>query len=496
MSARAVITMSPEQYLAGLKQLEAATAKSSNKMENSFKDYGTSINKAGIAMRYVSSEMGAGAVAFGRAFQVLAGGKIAIAVAAVAGAFTAIKKIWDSLTVSESEYNLKLEKTIELEQAQLERLRKSESEEDATLERLAELAKRQDKTNEEKTEAITLATTLAGKYKDLGIDVDGLTGSYETLLNRMKRINEEQKKQKITSLENIVGAEQARLIAPLKERFAPKWYRTGYSAMTNADDLRLIEQYGTEGALRVANRKMGESATARDEDKINYWSNQVKELNKLLDYENQLNTLRETGVDTLAEQRNNLQKNSEESRRALEAETDALHKQWEERKAIAEQREKDFKATLEHARKTIQAYDEERAAERRANQQRRKDQVESLKVMAMRAQGLTTEAAIEQALYDEAKARGVGVKNLDEKTVSDITDMTLSRLALEKAMQTSTSPELYAPRVDSLIARGGSATPVKMPEVEKIQNKQLDATNKTNQIAQRILNQMDGWNTI
>ena len=39
MSARAVITMSPEQYLAGLKQLEAATAKSSNKMENSFQNY-------------------------------------------------------------------------------------------------------------------------------------------------------------------------------------------------------------------------------------------------------------------------------------------------------------------------------------------------------------------------------------------------------------------------------------------------------------------------
>ena len=57
MSARAVITMSPEQYLAGLKQLEAATNKSASKMENSFKEYGTSINKAGIAgMNYSISD--------------------------------------------------------------------------------------------------------------------------------------------------------------------------------------------------------------------------------------------------------------------------------------------------------------------------------------------------------------------------------------------------------------------------------------------------------
>ena len=59
MSARAKITMSPEEYLAGLRKLEAETNKSASKMENSFKQYGTSINKAGIAMRYVSSEMGA-----------------------------------------------------------------------------------------------------------------------------------------------------------------------------------------------------------------------------------------------------------------------------------------------------------------------------------------------------------------------------------------------------------------------------------------------------
>jgi hypothetical protein len=70
-----------------------------------------------------------------------------------------------------------------------------------------------------------------------------------------------------------------------------------------------------------------------------------------------------------------------------------------------------------------------------------------------------------------------------------------ARRALEASMQKSTSPELYAPRVNSLIARGGSSAPVKMPEVEKLQTKQLDAQNRTNVIAQRILNSIDAWTT-
>ena len=103
------------------------------------------------------------------------------------------------------------------------------------------------------------------------------------------------------------------------------------------------------------------------------------------------------------------------------------------------------------------------------------------------------QADIESAIYAEIQANGGAI---DDKTRAEITARVKARRALSAAMQTSTSPELYAPRVNSLIARGGSSAPVKMPEVEKLQNKQLDATNKTNQIAQRILNQMDNWNTI
>lgn len=493
MSARAKITMSPEEYLAGLRKLEAETNKSASKMENSFKKYGTSINKAGIAMRYVSSEMGAGAVAFGRAFQVLAGGKIAVAVAAIAAALTGLKKIWDKITVSSEEYNLKLQKTVELEQDQLERLRKSQSEEDATMERLAELAKRQDKTNEEKEEAITLAETLAGKYKDLGVDVDSLTGSYETLLNRIKKINEEQKKQKIASLENVLSTGKKRVNVEFGEALKPGLMGSLFGSQWNETKR---EDWLRSSSLKekrdLAQKRFEESTTTED---LNKWGALIDLVDKQIEAEKELKSLLKTGFETAKEEAAARKKASEESRKALEAETDALYEQWAARKALAEQRDKDFKATLDHSRKTIQAYDEERAAEHRANQQRRKDQAESLRVSALRALGRGEEAAIQEALYGEAKARGIGVNSLDEGTRAAFTDMAVMQYRLQSSMQKSTSPELYAPRVNSLIARGGSAAPVKMPEVEKLQTKQLDAQNRTNVIAQRILNSIDAWTT-
>ena len=497
MSARAVITMSPEQYLAGLKQLEAATNKSASKMENSFKEYGTSINKAGIAMRYVSSEMGAGAVAFGRAFQVLAGGKIAIAVAAVAGAFVELKKVWDKLTVSEEEYNTKLEKTIELQQKELDKLRKSQSEEESMMERLDELAKRQDKTNEEKSEAITLAETLAGKYGHLGVSISDLTGDYETLLKSIKKISEEQKNQKIASLENVLSLEKTKASASasnyLSGSFKDNYFYGNY--FRNQAQKEAYESLDTAGRLAVAKGMIDPSnkVGAKTDDAIKFWSEQATALTTIIEYEKQLEMLRKTGVETIAEQNKKKKDASEESRKVQEAEDAA----WKARVAeLDEEARKQEEIDRKHGEALAKELEKEQqiARERqKAAEQRRTNDIASLRGAAYRALGMDEQADIESAIYAEIQANG---GDIDSKTRKEITARVKARRALSAAMQTSTSPELYAPRVNSLIARGGSSAPVKMPEVEKLQNKQLDAQNKTNQIAQRILNQMDNWNTI
>ena len=488
--------MSPEQYLAGLKQLEAATAKSSNKMENSFKEYGTSINKAGIAMRYMSAEMGAGAVAFGRAFQVLAGGKIAIAVAAIAAAFTGLKKIMDQITVSDKEHNQILDSKIQLGDKELDTLRKQQSEEDGYMERLRELNARENKTNEEKEESLRLAQILADKYGDLGISVSDLTGDYSNLADAIKKMDEAQKAQRLDALAQQIANLQSKSDALAKTKIggnlvSDAWEFFGGTSKLAESNRQEYLKKDTAGKLSYAQEMV--SGGAKTEESIRFWSEQVETLTKIQELEKQMLNLRVRGTETTKEETDELKKQSDESRKAQEAEEAA----WKARVAeLDEEAKLQEEIDRKHGDALQKEFEKEQqiVAERKKGAElRRTNDIASLRGMALRRLGRDEQADIEEALYSETQAQGAP---LDKATRADLIARVKARRALSAAMQTSTSPELYAPRVNSLIARGGSSAPVKMPEVEKLQNKQLDAANKTNQIAQRILNQMDNWNTI
>ena len=472
MAARAVITMSPEQYLAGLKQLEAATNKSANKMENSFKQYGTSINKAGIAMRYVFAERCAGAVAVGRAFQVLAGGKIAIAVAAIAGAFVALKKYIDVTSVSEKERAQILDNVIEEQNQEAEALKKTQKEEETLMERLEGLNSREVKTNEETTEQIRLAEILVGKYGKLGISVDDLTGNYEDMATAMEKIREQQKQDQITSLETRINAQTKRTIVTMQNKIK-KENATGYTGMLRADDLRKIEEEGIQGALDVASYRYSKAKT---EDEIAYWNKKKTELKQIMALQKELDSLNQTGYLNPEEEAKARKKASDASREKL----NVLEKEAAiEHQMLVEQEEADEK----HAKALAEQLNKEEEIERKRKQaidDRKKDDQFSLKFAYMRFQGKNEQAAIQEALYNEARDQGLDyAEALDPALAADITQRTKARLALERLQNTAVSaPELYAPRVNSLIARGGSAAPVKMPKVEEYQAKTLSAVDK------------------
>lgn len=475
MAARAKITMSPEEYLAGLKKLEAETNKSANKMENSFKQYGTSINKAGIAMRYVSAEMGAGAVAFGRAFQVLAGGKIAVAVAAIAGAFVALKKIWDELTVSSTEYKAKLDAQIESNNKNIESIRKTQSEEDAMMERLTELAKRENKTNEETNEQIKLAEILTGRYGKLGIGISDLTGDYKTLIEAVQKLNAEQNKQKESVIEDQVKARGQMIQAQFEESNDPGFwgglwnlvkFDSGKTQEMQADDFRSLTMRQKRDF--IAGKRDASTTT----EEIQKWSSLLSLIDKQIEDTDRLNNLRKTGTETTKEQTEELKKSSEASRKAADEEEAAHQKRVAELEAEMKLQEELDRKASEAAQKRL----EEEAKLKRAAEQRRVDAIADLKFSFMRLTGQGDKAAIQEAIYNETKAQG---RPLDKATVSDITKRTKAELALARLQNVqTTSPELYAPRVNSLIARGGSAAPMKLPKVEEYQAKTLSSVDK------------------
>ena len=475
MAARAVITMSPEQYLAGLKQLEASTTKSASKMENSFKEYGTSINKAGIAMRYVSAEMGAGAVAFGRAFQVLAGGKIAIAVAAVAGAFVGLKKIWDEQTVSSDELKMKLDSQIKSSEKNLDVIRKTQSEEDSMIERLSELAKRENKTNEETTEQVKLAEILAGRYSKLGIGINDLTGDYKSLMDAVQKLNAAQNKQREGALEDQVKARKQLIQTQFEENIDPG-FLGGLWNMVKFDSGKTTEMQAADFRSLLPKQQRDFIAQKRDAattvEEIQKWASMLDLIDKQIDDMDRLNNLKKTGSETTKEQTAELEKHSEASRKAADEEESAHQKRVAELEAEMKLQEELDKKASEAAQKRL----EEEEKLKRAAEQRRTDALANLKFSFMRLTGQSEKAAISEAIYNESKAQG---QILDEATVKDITKRTKAQLALQRLQGVQTaSPELYAPRVNSLIARGGSAAPMKLPKVEEYQAKTLNSVDK------------------
>ena len=177
-------------------------------------------------------------------------------------------------------------------------------------------------------------------------------------------------------------------------------------------------------------------------------------------------------METQEEELKTLEDASEESKEETKKEEAAHQKRVAELEAeIKLEEEKDKKASEAYQRRI-----QEEEKLKRAAQQRRTDDIADLSFSFMRFRGQTERAAIKEAIYNETKAQG---QPLDAATIKDVTDRTKARLALERLQNTAVSaPELYAPRVNSLIARGGSAAPVKMPKVEEYQAKTLSAVDK------------------
>ena len=466
MAARAVITMSPEQYLAGLKQIESETGKSTSKMQNSFQSYGKDIGKAGGALRSFGQSIGS---EFGNAGKII--GSLASPIAAITaaiGGFAAFcAGLFDQLTLSANEYIAKLDHTLSAEQKRFAKMQAAQKEEQTYIDRLKELSTEETLSNDQKTEAISLLETLSSRYETFDAKLDSTTGKIIGLAEAEKKLNEEQKKNLKDSLERQLKTLNAKNAKEIEVGFGFFSSNTLEGKDAAAAFNRLPIDRRIEYAQNIYDNR------AKTDKEIEGLGKIIDRLNQIKDIEDQLNNLNRIGELTDAEKAANLEK---ESKRKAKEEADAL-KKLEAQAALEyrmqqQQEEADKKHTAALVEQLNKA-EQTAKANRESYEKYIKGTANRLNDSALRLQGRSKEADVESAVRSAREAAGGYLTKDQESQVRKLALMEhkLSTISIS-------APELYAPRVNSLIARGGSAAPVKMPKVEEYQAKTLSAVDK------------------
>lgn len=495
MPAEGKISLDASQYQRTLEEVKSKTAKSADDMSKSMDGFGKSIGKAGKAVSVLGSEVGS---SFGNVSKVISAavsGPIALLIASIGVAVATAKKIYDTLTQSSEEYASQLQAMNTLEQNHYKELVQTQKEEDAYLERLNELRSKESLANEEKDEALTLIGLLEKKYGDLGVKIDETTGKIIGFNNAQNKVNEEQKKALLSSLENQLDIEQASSNAETREHFVGgKGNRT---ALWLSGNLQSSKDYAEQSINTPIQERRDMYASflrnAKDlnSDEIDFYRKQVEHFDKIIDLQNRINSLKETGKETEAEHVAILKERS----KAAE----------EEEKAEQAAREKAEAEELDRQRKQYDAYqaqiqkqaEEERKAHE-AKMQQEKDWAEyqknnerSFRELILRKTGRGQQADIENAVLDATNAKG---SDLTGDEYNRIVELTKARYELNNLQ--SASPVNYAPRVNSLLARGGSEAPVKMPKVEELQSKTYSSVEQIKTIADKICGELAGFGTI
>lgn len=161
-------------------QAKTASASAGNGM----KQAAGSIKSAAGAASGVVSALGGVAPQLGfigQALQMLLSGPVAAITAAVTALITAATMAWDACTVSAEEYRQKLAAILDLQGKVTERIRDDMDASMRYLTRLEEIDRMENKGNAAKAEQARLLEILTKRYGELGLRVDEATGMVEGL---------------------------------------------------------------------------------------------------------------------------------------------------------------------------------------------------------------------------------------------------------------------------------------------------------------------------
>lgn len=485
MPATGKITLDASDYKKTLEEVKQKTGLASEEMQRSVGNFGRSVTKASKAMNVFASSVGHEFGAVGKVIAAVASGPIAIMIGSL-GALAAIgMKVFDQLTTSAEEYQAKMETQISVQEKAISSMRERQTEEDAYMERLKQLSTQESLSNAEKEEAAFLLKTLSGRYNDFSASIDEATGKITGLAEAEMKLNEIQKAQRIAALENAIESETSVSNAAFRN-FAelPAWakYTRGWFTGENADAEEAYKAYSgmtTQGKRETALEMLNSETGATTNKEIQFWKEELARLDKIIEKETELNNLRKVGTETVKAHAEEMKQASEAERKEIDSQA-AAWKSFNDSRAKAE--EDAERRAEEAARRDLDALKREENARRREQQ--------SYRSTALKAAGYGARAAREEAVL-AAEMRVGGP--LDEDQYRKAVNFANAKFRLENFQ--FNAPQDFAPRVNSLVARGGSDAPVSMPKIEDLQAQTLTNVKTIKDLAARFLSAAEAWGT-
>lgn len=483
MPATAKITADTSDYEQKIAAVKQKTVNASAEMSRAVNNFGKDVQKAGGVVASVSSEISGSLGQVGKVIGAVAAGPVAILTAAI-GAIAAVGvKVWDQLTVSAEEYQNRLEKQVALEEKRLAKMREQQGEEDAYMERLKELSTQESLSNAEKEEAAFLLETLSKRYGDFSASIDETTGKIRGLAEAEIRLNEIQKQQMVKSLENVTKTQGERINKEYENIITPGfWGKLGNAFSFNGVNYDVeVNKFRSMGFSNINNQRefvnqQFKSATTKEEQ--DKWYSLLQLIDKQIEDLDKLNNLRKTDEETAKQHAETLKKNSETEKKAVAEQIAVQKTQNDQNKKYAEEQHRADMAAI----RDLEALKREQNA--RAKEQ------QSFRSMALRATGQGRQAAREEAVLEAFQRKGSELNADEYRKAVRFAD---ARFGLE-------NPNLlpvqdFTPRVNSLIARGGSDAPVSMPKIEDLQSQTLTNVKTIRELAAKFLTAAESWGT-
>ncbi|MBO7088942.1 MAG: hypothetical protein J6W70_03475, partial [Lentisphaeria bacterium] len=256
-----------------------------------------------------------------------------VALTAAFGALVSLGvSIWDRMTLSAEEYAAKMDIVAARVNKNRAKLEQQQSEDSGYMSRLQELAEKERLSNASKTEAAALIQMLTGRYGDLGISIDQVTGkiinadaAQEKLLKKMARQRMDVIQQQIKSAQGkatsqaqsatsaMMPGEQLLNKVGLSFDMIPK-RSFGWKGVRNMVS-GIMNDRPVQDRIKFAEQMRDNSKTKED---IENWQKVIDSLEQVLELERQYKNLRESeklNSSNDKEKAATLRKNAESSQR-------------------------------------------------------------------------------------------------------------------------------------------------------------------------------------